>query len=104
MIGEYAQGGMFDQPVIVQTQALGKTGLWNFIDMRNIGNSHPRPHRCYVTMLDVLVILLKMLVGLNCAGSCKAGEQYGQTQQEACKNKLDTCFQADQISFMKPRA
>lgn len=73
MIGQHAQGGVFDQRVIGQVQALNKARLWNAVDMRNIGDGHPRPHRRYIAMLDALVILLEVLICLNGACRCKTG-------------------------------
>ena len=80
IIGDNTQGRMFNQPVIVEMQALRETGFRDLINARNIGNSHPRSHGCRIAGLNTLVILLKILICLDCAGSGEACEYHSHAQ------------------------
>ncbi len=94
MVSDDAQGCVFDQPVIFQAQGCGETGFRDFIEVRNIWKRHPWSYRCCITILNTLVILLKVLVSLDCTGGREKGQDQGQAQEKAGVNKLDASFQA----------
>ena len=95
VIGDHTQGRVFNQPVIVEMQALREAGFRDLVNARNIGNGHPRSHGCRIPGLNTLVILLKMLISLDCAGSGEACEYYSHAQQDACIKKFRACLQAN---------
>lgn len=80
VISDNAQCRVFNQPVIIELQALRETWFWDLVNVRNIGNSHPCSHGCCIASLNTLMILLKMLISLDCAGSGEACKYHSHTQ------------------------
>ena len=72
MIRDGAQSCMLNQPVIREMQILREAWLRDLIDLRDIRDGHPRVHSRYIAGLNTLVILLKMLIGPDCASGGEA--------------------------------
>ena len=92
--GDVAQRRMTRQPGCGNVQRLVKARLRHMIDARDIGKSHPGVHGADIARQNALVILLKLLIGLDGTHSREKHARQGNAQKKADEQKFDACFQA----------